>query len=85
MHPTSQLSRQASPRYLYIIDNIQECQVISVNFLTNFLMIIQLINIFCCSSIKSRDAELLKIKKVYSFFNKISDALMETFLDFTAS
>ena len=37
---------------------------------------------------KSRDAELLKIKKVYtqlySLFNKISDALMETFLDFTA-
>ena len=34
---------------------------------------------------KSRDAGLLKIKKVYSLFNKISDALMETFLDFTAS
>jgi len=34
---------------------------------------------------KSRNAELLSIKKVYSLFNKISDALMETFLDFTAS
>ena len=40
-------------------------------------MIIQLINIFRtnfgCSSMKSRNAELLSIKKVYSLFHKISD------------
>ena len=40
-------------------------------------MIIQLINIFRtnfgCSSMKSRNAELLSIKKVYSLFYKVSD------------